>query len=705
MHIKKYKLVFILVFIVSLNLCYAQSNTKYKYKNDLPGFGFNKEKIQHLKKELKKGDSFYLNLHLAQEYLNAGLSEKSSKLLEKIKKHYPNEIKKSIFYDKLRVLVLLRKGEELNCCARPDINFCTFPIEKKYRYLDVSSSKKLLKISRKLQIKYPNESFFVWAEQLAMMTSGIDTEEVFAFNQLDSKRDTKIKFENVAHNLGLDVYGLAGGSVMDDFNNDGYLDIVCTDFEPVGQLKFFLNDGDGQFVDQTEKAGLLGNLGGLNIVQWDYNNDGWLDLFVPKGSWYGKKGCVANSVLRNNKDGTFTDVTEKLGFTSESPTQVVVVSDFNNDGWLDVFIGNESRSNIRTKSQFYQNKKGKYFEEVTDHQSFELEAFVKGADWGYINDDDLPDLYVSCLGEKNYTLINKSERNKIKFVKKYHPEMDLTFSFPCWFWDYNNDGKDDLYVASYKLNHKSVIKELLDHEVQTEFPPRLFENRGNNQFVDMSAKKGLTSSLLSMGANYGDFDNNGFLDIYLGTGSPSFESTVPNRMFFNFDGKFEEVTASARVGHLQKGHGISIGDIDNDGDQDIYSVFGGAHIGDKFYNSLYINNCNQVQNTKWITLRFRGKDSNSFGIGNKIKVVLQKKNSTKDIYRHIDSGGSFGSSSLQCEIGFEADYSIKKIEVYWPTSKIKQVFTNLESNNFYTINEGQSMAQKSNAKAINYIQD
>src|SRR6185503_4754703 len=108
------------------------------------------------------------------------------------------------------------------------------------------------------------------------------------------------------------------------------------------QLRFFHNNGNGTFAERTVEAGLLGIVSGLYIVQTDYNNDSYPDIFVLRGAWLGPAGKIPNSLLRNNGNGTFDDVTEEAGILSFHPTQTATWFDFDGDGWLDVFIGNES---------------------------------------------------------------------------------------------------------------------------------------------------------------------------------------------------------------------------------------------------------------------------------------------------------------------------------------------------------------------------
>src|SRR5262249_53339789 len=142
----------------------------------------------------------------------------------------------------------------------------------------------------------------------------------------------------------LDRDGHAGGVVMDDFDGDGNLDLLMSSMGVQDPIQFFHNNGDGTFTERTGASGLTGEIGGLNIVSADCNNDGPLDFLLLRGVWMGVAGHYPNSLLRNNGNGTFDDVTEEAGLLSFHPTQTATWFDYNGDGWLDLFIGNETTS-------------------------------------------------------------------------------------------------------------------------------------------------------------------------------------------------------------------------------------------------------------------------------------------------------------------------------------------------------------------------
>jgi hypothetical protein len=200
---------------------------------------------------------------------------------------------------------------------------------------------------------------------------------------------------------------------------------------------------------------------------------------------------------------------------------------------------------------------------------------------------------------------------------------------------------------------------------------------------------GMTESIYTMGCNYGDLDGDGYLDFYLGTGAPEYSSVVPNKLFRNNRGiHFDDITTASGLGHIQKGHAIGLGDLDGDGDVDIFQSLGGAFDGDIYENVLYENPTGQDK--KWIVLRLHGITSNRLAIGASLKVTLDTPSGEMQLFRRVSTGGSFGASSIQQEIGLADATAIKEIEVIWPDSaQTRQVFENVPVNAYVTITEGE----------------
>jgi hypothetical protein len=265
-------------------------------------------------------------------------------------------------------------------------------------------------------------------------------------------------------------------------------------------------------------------------------------------------------------------------------------------------------------------------------------------------------------------------------------------SFATWFWDFDNDGWLDLLVAPFSgftfdgTALRTVAAEYLGQPTDAD-RIHLYHNQGNGSFRNVAPELKLDVPLLAMGANFGDLDNDGFLDCYFGTGDPHFRTLVPNRMFRNDAGKrFQDVTTSGGFGHVQKGHGIAFADFDIDGDQDIYAVMGGAVYGDIYQNVLFQN---PGHGARWITLSLQGTRANRSAIGARIEVqVRMRDGSQRSIHRVVGSDGSFGASSLQQEIGLGDASEIVLIRIQWPSDSPPQTIRDLAMDRAYRIIEG-----------------
>jgi hypothetical protein len=206
---------------------------------------------------------------------------------------------------------------------------------------------------------------------------------------------------------------------------------------------------------------------------------------------------------------------------------------------------------------------------------------------------------------------------------------------------------------------------------------RLYRNLEGKRFQDVSNETGVSKVFATMGSNFADFDNDGFLDFYLATGDPSASMLVPNRMFKNVGGKrFAEITATSGTGHLQKGHGVACGDWDRDGNVDLFVELGGPVPGDRFHNVLFQN---PGQGNNWLEVKLVGKKTNRAAIGARIKVVTGGDRPLT-VHRHVSSGSSFGGNPLQQHIGLGKANSVAKLEVYWPTSGTRQIFHDVKPN-------------------------
>ena len=638
------------------------------------------------------------------ELLNSGRPEQSMKEFWELRGFLKDENLLELNKDLLRryeVVAFLRLGEQENCLANHTIESCLFPIQGGGIHTLQRGSRGAITILNQWLAEAPSNLSARWWLNIASMTLGeypgkVPAQWLIPPSVFESPYDIK-RFHDISGNLGLDTDGLAGGAIIDDFDADGYLDVIHSSWGSLDPLHYYRNNRDGTFTDQSRVSGLAGVLGGLNLIQADYNNDGHLDFLVLRGAWFGAQGKIPNSLIRNNGDGTFDDVTEETGLLSFHPTQTAAWFDYNNDGWIDLFIGNESSGNDLNPCELFRNNRDGTFTECAAKSGLTFFGFVKGVASGDFNNDGSPDLYLSCNGTSNVLFRNDGARNDPKYPNEEWKFTDVSrrsrvqepaYSFPTWFWDYDNDGWLDIFVSGYKLSDVGDIAADylgLPHGAER---ARLFRNDGKGRFTDETESAGVFKLLHTMGCNYGDLDNDGFLDFYAGTGDPDFGTIIPNRMFRNSNGRnFQDVTTSGGFGHLQKGHGIAFADLDNDGDQDVYEDMGGAYSGDNYRNALYEN---PGHGNHWITLRLEGVQSNRMAIGARIKVTVATTDGERRIFRTVCSGGSFGASPLRQEIGLGQAESIKTIELFWPVSGKTQIFQNVAMDRFWKLREGDS---------------
>ena len=489
--------------------------------------------------------------------------------------------------------------------------------------------------------------------------------------------DAAIRFTDVAHAAGLVRRGMAGGLIVEDFDNDGFYDAVISSQDDCAPLAYFHNNGDGTFTDRAVQAGLSNQTGGLNIIQTDFNNDGCKDILVLRGGW---EFVRRKSLLRNNCDGTFTDVTRQSGLLDPArSTQTAVWTDIDNDGKLDLVAGNEN-----APLQLFLNKGDGTFADIAEAAGVKITGFVKAVVAGDYDNDGYPDIYVSTFRGQHYLFHNNHDRTFTDVTRQAGVELQGP-TFGAWFFDYDNDGWPDLFVGGYYSSLEDIASGYLGRPQEGE-SLHLYKNLGNGKFREVTAETGLNRVFLPMGLNFGDYDNDGYPDFYLGTGSPSFTALFPNVLFHNDAGKrFTDVTASSGTGILPKGHGIAFADMDNDGDEDLVVVMGGAVPGDGHNTRLFENPGN---GNDWISVHLTGVKSNRAAVGARIRVTVQNgAQPARDIYKTVGSGGSFGAAPYEQHIGLGPSAKILALEVWWPASGTRQSFSGVEKNQFVEIRE------------------
>lgn len=612
-------------------------------------------------------------------------------------------------------LAYMRQAERNNCINNHSAEACIMPIQGKGVHQDKAPARKAADIFEKDLQDDPQNLGVRWLLNIAYMTLGEYPAKVpkqWLIPGLDAPGKVRVKpFTEIASDLHIDVKNRGGGVIVDDFDNDGNLDIVSTAWGLDDPMHYFHNNGDGTFSDRSKASNLAGETGGINLLQADYNNDGWLDIFVLRGGWqgFGGYGDQPNSLLRNNGDGTFTDVTIEAGMLQYRPSQSGVWHDFNRDGLLDLFVANETTDPAHPyPCELYINNGNGVFTDAIATSGINMSYFIKGVAAGDYDNDGWPDLFLSTMDGHKVLLKNKGIAGKTPSFEDvsaragFANEHDPTF--PTWFFDYDNDGWLDIFVCNYEFNkplNYYAAKEALHPSGDLAGKVMLYHNDGNGTFSNVTRQMHANEVSFAMAANFGDFDNDGWLDFFLSTGNPAYESLIPNRLYKNLGGKdFADVTVSARVGNLQKGHGVAFADLNNNGDQDIYVDLGGAYRGDAYNSSFYLNPGQNTNN--WICLKLEGAQSNRCAIGARVAVKFRENGLQRTVYRDVNSGGSFGCNPLRCEIGIGQATAIDEIDITWPVSGKVQVLKDVKPNQFLKITEGKEGSEKLNLPVITF---
>lgn len=599
----------------------------------------------------------------------------------------------------IKGVVSLRQGEIDNCIGCVGPSSCILPISAAAIHKKQAGSRRAIEYFLDYLSSAPGDLRIRWVLNLAYMTLGEYPAEVPPSYLIpiepETSEDSDRRFNNVAPEVGLISRGpnQAGGSVFDDFTGDGLPDLLMTSLDFDRGASFYVNLGNGKFEDRSETSGLSDQVYALNVTRADFDNDGNLDVLLLRGGW---EKPMRMSLLRNLGNSTFEDVTISSGMNEWIASETAAWGDYDNDGLIDVFVGGEYRSAFaddsqstpdpRNRCRLYHNDGNGKFTDVAQKLGVAEIQCSKGSAWGDYDSDGRLDLFVSNMNAP---------------CRLYHQESDGTFrdvsvdlgvtgpahAFSCWFWDYDNDGQLDLYVNDYSSSLAGFVAIALKMPSENNSRPRLYRNVGNGQFKDVTVDVGLDREMMPMGANFADIDNDGFLDFYLGTGRMALEALVPNLMFKNQQGKtFTDITVMSGTGHLQKGHGISFADYNQDGYVDLFVEAGGAVPGDRAYNLLFNNRGSE---NHWLKVKLVGSTTNRAAIGARLTATIKSnEGSERRIYRTIGNNGSFGGNTLVETIGTQDALTVTELKIEWPTSQTTQTFHEIPCDQAIEITEG-----------------
>jgi hypothetical protein len=528
---------------------------------------------------------------------------------------------------------------------------------------------------------------------------------LIAFQDVLETSGVKFQLKNSISPQRYSIETMLGGVAVFDYNNDGLLDIFFTNGAAIPSLeksdpsfynRLYRNNGDGTFTDVTEQAGVKGVGYSMGVAAGDYDNDGFVDLYVA--------GVNRNQLLHNNGDGTFSDVTEKAGVAGMVPklgkAWAVAAGwfDYNNDGLLDLLVINYLDYNIAdcklcsidnfktycdptnfkgTPNILYRNNGDGTFTDVSALSHIgQYVGKGMGLAFADYDNDGFTDVFVSNDTFPNFLLHNNGDGTfkdvALETGTAYTSTGDVVAGMGAEFRDLNNDGLPDIFHTAMFGNT---------------FP--LYKNTGG-QFDDVTEVAGITSfsrRLTAWSTGAFDFDNDGLKDLFTGGGAildNEMEvlhrpSLLPNGLLRNKGNfTFTDVGPGAGAGFtIPKAHrGAAFGDFNNDGKIDIVVNV----LNDK--PQLFLNRT--ANGNHWILLKLVGTKDNRDGLGTRIKVTTAEGVQ----YNHATTAVGYSSSSdKRVHFGLGKAAVVDKIELQWPTG-VKQVLTHVKADQVLAVVEG-----------------
>jgi hypothetical protein len=490
------------------------------------------------------------------------------------------------------------------------------------------------------------------------------------------------------------------GVAIFDFDNDGWMDLYfpnsgsCDFFQPKEKLRnaLYRNNHDGTFTDVTEKAGVTGRDFGLGAATADYDGDGRVDLLVTN---YG-----VNVLYRNNGDGTFSDVTKKAGLDAQGLWTAAVWFDYDGNGALDLFVGHFARfsQTLERKceqngvrhychpvvydpwpSRLYRNNGDGTFSDVSAASGIGKHAGKAfGAVATDINNDGWLDLFVANDSEPNYLFVNQGDGQGDGKFKEIGFEAEVAFSpdgaarsgMGVDATDYDDDGREDLFVANF--NHERFS---------------LYRNRGDLSFSDEAGPTGIgaaTRLYSGWGLRFFDFDLDGDQDLIVCNGHPddmieAINTTLTHKepiLLFEKRGRdFVNLGAAAGESFTRTypARGLAVGDLNNDGAPDVVIANNGAA-------PVLLRNRGATTN-HWLGLHLRGQATGA-------RITWSGGGIRRS--RLKTAGGSYLSSHDPRELlGCGAAKKIDWLEVRWPgkSGRVDR-FENLATDKYYSLKAG-----------------
>ncbi len=473
--------------------------------------------------------------------------------------------------------------------------------------------------------------------------------------------------------------GYGFGCAWGDYNNDGFIDLfVCNQTAPDF---LYRNNGDGTFTRITSVPPVNSGIWATGAAWGDYDNDGNLDIFVVGPVGGGTLG--RNRLYHNTGNGTFTKITTGSLVTQLLYSHAGVWADFDNDGLIDLFVVNFTPPDsglVAPDNYRYRNTGDGSFDRV----SFGIKSLTNGDSWNVaaadLNNDGWIDLFVPQGGTRtpqktqNSLLYTNNQDGFFTLLTNSVVFTNKANSAACAWGDYDNDGFVDLFVSNWYG--------------QNNF---LYHNNGDGTFTSITNSSVTLDGGTSAGCAWGDYDNDGWLDLFVANLGPvdpiTRDSIAPENNFLyhnNGDGTFTKVTTGSPVNDLGYSTGCAWGDYDNDGFPDLFVSNG--WITQSENNFLYRNNGNS---NNWITFKLVGTVSNRAAIGAKVRVKATIGGNSIWQMREISGGSGYGSQNdMRPSFGLGDATNVDLVQIEWP-SGIVQTLLNVPVKQILTVVEHQ----------------
>jgi tetratricopeptide (TPR) repeat protein len=492
-----------------------------------------------------------------------------------------------------------------------------------------------------------------------------------------------LAFEDAAAKLGFHQLNGNGTVAFGDIDGDGDLDAIVSGSGTF--VRVYRNDRD-HFTLVTDEVGLGHVPSGYSLNLVDYDNDGWLDLYISLNGW---SGPMPNMLFHNER-GKFVNVSKQSGADDPGSGFVSLWGDLDNDGWVDLVVANGVLKDGSVPQIYRNNRNGTFTNVTKDAGLNEPPGYgAIGIALGDYDKDGRLDILINGRDSAPDRLYhNDGAWHFTDIAKKAGIAQAPHNGFVCFFVDFDNDGWPDVLTTSlapWEAAVEGLKKGYAPPNARAVHPDasRLFRNNRDGTFTDVTFESKLYQPMGTMGAGVADLDNDGHVDLYVGTGDPQMSRLEPNRFFHNNgNGTFSDLTnfvGFARPGN--KGHGVAFVDIDNDGDLDIFAQLGGHYPGDHTYNAFYRNL--EGNRNHWFELDLRGVKSNRNAIGAQVTI----KAGDLLVYREVKGSEGFGATSpYRQHFGLGAHDRIDSLEVRWPSGATHS-FTGVEANHIVSLKE------------------